>query len=269
MELNKFNLKNKNILITGAAGLLGYEHSVSLLETGARVFITDINYAKLKKIKSQLIRKNYQYQIDCFEMDVSKESSILKVLKKIKKKKLKIDVLVNNACLNPKFGRKFYYKNTSLEKFPLNVWDKEIRVGLTGAFLCSKIFGNYMKENKKGGVIINIASEYSVITPDHRIYSKKNYKPITYPVIKTGLLGLTKYLATYWTKNGIRCNAFSPGGVYENQDKKFVTKLKKLIPMGRMANKNEYHSVIQFLCSDASSYLNGQNIVMDGGRSIW
>ena len=126
-----------------------------------------------------------------------------------------------------------------------------------------------MKENKKGGVIINIASEYSVITPDHRIYSKKNYKPITYPVIKTGLLGLTKYLATYWVKNGIRCNAFSPGGVYENQNKKFVTKLKKLIPMGRMANKNEYHSVIQFLCSDASSYLNGQNIVMDGGRSIW
>ena len=269
MKLNKFNLKNKNILITGAAGSLGFEHSIALLEVEARIFMTDINYPKLIKNKSKLIRKNKNYKIDCIKMDVSNEKSILNVLKKIKKMKLKIDVLINNACLNPKFGKKFYYKNTSLEKFPLNNWDKEIKVGLTGAFLCSKIFGSYMKNNKKGGVIINIASEYSVITPDHRIYSKKNYKPISYPVIKTGLVGLTRYLATYWANEGIRCNAFSPGGVNENQSKKFINKIKKLIPMKRMANTDEYHSVLQFLCSDASRYLNGQNILMDGGRSIW
>ena len=269
MKLSKFNLENKNILITGAAGSLGFEHSIALLEVGARVFMTDINYPKLIKNKLKLIKKNQKYKIDCFKMDVSKEKSIINILKKIRKMNLKIDVLINNACLNPKFGDKFYYKNTSLEKFSLNIWDREIRVGLTGAFLCSKIFGSYMKKNKKGGVIINIASEYSVITPDHRIYSKKNYKPISYPVIKTGLLGLTKYLATYWIKEGIRCNAFSPGGVRENQNKEFVNKLKKLIPMRRMANTDEYHSVLQFLCSDASAYLNGQNILMDGGRSIW
>ena len=269
MKLNKFNLKNKNILITGAAGSLGFEHSIALLEVEARIIMTDINYPKLIKNKSKLIRKNKNYKIDCIKMDVSNEKSILNVLKKIKKMKLKIDVLINNACLNPKFGKKFYYKNTSLEKFPLNNWDKEIKVGLTGAFLCSKIFGSYMKNNKKGGVIINIASEYSVITPDHRIYSKNNYKPISYPVIKTGLIGLTRYLATYWANEGIRCNAFSPGGVNENQSKKFINKIKKLIPMKRMANIDEYHSVLQFLCSDASRYLNGQNILMDGGRSIW
>jgi len=269
MKLSKFSLNNKNILITGAAGSLGFEHSIALLEVGARVIMTDLDYSKLKKNKLKLIKKYDSHKIVCLKMDVSKEKSIKSTLKKIKKMKLKIDVLVNNACLNPKFGSKFYYKNTSLEKFPLNVWEKEIRVGLTGAFLCSKLFGNYMKDNKKGGVIINVASEYSVITPDHRIYSKKNYKPITYPVIKTGLLGLTRYLATYWINKGIRCNSLSPGGVRENQSKVFLNKVKKLIPMGRMANANEYHSVLQFLCSDASAYLNGQNVLMDGGRSIW
>ena len=269
MRLNKFNLENKNILITGAAGLLGFEHSIALLEVGARVIMTDVNYSKLKNNKFKLIEKNPKYKIDCFKMDVSKEKSIINVLKKIKKIKLKVDVLINNACLNPKFGNKFYYKDTALEKFSLSTWNREINVGLTGAFLCSKIFGNYMKDNKKGGIIINIASEYSVITPDHRIYSKNNYKPITYPVIKTGLLGLTRYLSTYWAKEGIRCNTFSPGGVKENQNKKFLNKIKKLIPMSRMANTDEYHSVLQFLCSDASAYLNGQNILMDGGRSVW
>lgn len=269
MLLNKFSLKNKNILITGAAGSLGLEHSIALLNVGARVIMTDINLLALNKNKIELLKKNKNFQLFCFKMDVSSESSVKKILKILKKKKFKLDVLINNACLNPKFDTKFKNNNTALEKFSLKNWEREIKVGLTGAFICSKIFGNYMKNNKKGGVIINIASEYSVVTPDHRIYSKNNFKPITYPVIKTGLIGLTKYLATYWIDKGIRCNAFSPGGVKENQNKEFLTKVKKLIPMNRMANKNEYHSVIQFLCSDASSYLNGQNILMDGGRSIW
>ena len=269
MLLNKFSLKNKNILITGAAGSLGLEHSIALLNVGARVIMTDVDLLKLNKNKIELLKKNKNFQLVCLKMDVSSESSVKKVLKILKKKKFKLNVLINNACLNPKFENKFKNNNTALEKFSLKNWEKEIKVGLTGAFICSKIFGNFMKNNKKGGVIINIASEYSVVTPDHRIYSKNNFKPITYPVIKTGLIGLTKYLATYWIDKGIRCNAFSPGGVKENQNKEFLNKVKKLIPMKRMANKNEYHSVIQFLCSDASSYLNGQNILMDGGRSIW
>ena len=274
MKLNKFDLKNKNIIITGAAGLLGYEHCLALLNVGASVIMTDIEFDKLRKNKSKLKKINKNFNILCFKMNVASEKSIKKVILNLKENNIKIDCLVNNACLNPKFSNKFSSKNTRLENFTLDEWNREITVGLTGAFLCSKIVGNYMKYNKKGGIIINIASEYSVITPDHRIYTtksrEKKFKPVTYPVIKTGLIGLTKYLATYWNKENIRCNAFSPGAVSEKgQDKLFVSKIRKLLPLGRMAHHNEYHSVLQFLCSDASAFLNGQNIVMDGGRSIW
>ena len=133
-----------------------------------------------------------------------------------------------------------------------------------------------MSKDNKGGVILNIASDLSIIAPDQRIYTKlginkedQNVKPVTYSVIKHGLIGLTKYTATYWATKGIRCNAISPGGVKNKVDKIFFNKVRKLVPMNRMANKNEYHSAIQFLCSDASSYMTGHNLVMDGGRSIW
>ena len=132
-----------------------------------------------------------------------------------------------------------------------------------------------VKDNKKG-VILNIASDLSVIAPNQGLYRNLNLpefeqdvKPITYSVIKTGLIGLTRYLSTYWCKEGIRCNALSPGGVFNNQPEEFVEKISKLIPLGRMAKSDEYRSAIQFLCSDASEYLNGQNIVIDGGRSVW
>ncbi len=159
--------------------------------------------------------------------------------------------------------------------FQKKQWDKELEVGLTGAFLCSQVFGQEMAKLKKG-VILNVASDLSVIAPDQRIYKKNNnspleqfYKPATYSAIKTGLVGLTKYIATYWSEEGIRCNAISPGGVFNNQDREFISKVEQLIPMGRMARKEEYRSAIQFLCSDASSYMTGFNMVIDGGRHIW
>ena len=208
-------------------------------------------------------------------MDVTKESSIKSCLKKIKKIRKKIDILINNASINPTSKKIKNNSNNRLESFSLKNWNKEISVGLTGTFLCSKIFGTEMSKDKKG-VIINILSDLSVISPDQRIYQKNNKKinnkfakPITYSAIKTGMLGLTRYIATYWAHKGIRCNAISPGGIYDNQDKFFVRKLNKLIPLGRMAEKDEYRSAIQFLCSDASSYMNGHNMIMDGGRSIW
>ena len=272
MKLDKFNLENKNIIITGAAGLLGFEHTVALLNCGARVIMTDIDLKKLNENKKKLLIKNKLHRVDCYKMDVGSEKSIQNIIKILTKKKIKIDVLINNACLNPKYSKNFSNFNNKLENFSINTWNKEILIGLTGAFSCSKIIGTYMKKNKTGGVILNISSELSIISPDQRIYiSKKhaNVKPVTYSVIKTGLIGLTRYLATYWLKENIRCNALSPGGVEENQSKEFKNKIKKLIPMGRMAKKNEYHSAVQFLCSDASSYMNGQNMVVDGGRSIW
>lgn len=154
------------------------------------------------------------------------------------------------------------------------IFARQLDVGLKGAFICSKVFGSEMAKQGKG-VIINIASDLSIIAPDQRIYKSdnsiesQNVKPITYSVIKSGLIGMTKYLATYWSESNVRVNALSPGGVYENQNSEFVDRLTKLIPLGRMASPDEYKSAIQFLCSDASSYMTGQNLVIDGGRSVW
>jgi len=183
---------------------------------------------------------------------------------------LLVEILINNASFNPK--QTTLNVNNKLEKFSINKWNEEIDVGLKGAFLCSRIFGNEMVKNKKG-VIINIASDLSVISPDNRLYNKGKkiniVKPVSYSVVKSGLIGLTKYISTYWALKNVRCNAISPGGVFDNQNKNFLKKIKKVIPLGRMAEKNEYRSAIQFLCSDASSYMNGHNMVIDGGRSVW
>lgn len=268
-KMKKFNLKNQFALITGASGLLGYEHAKALLEVNANVIITDIKMKtlekNLKKLKKSYPLKNIIKQ----RLDVTKESSVLRCKKYLDKKGIFVSILVNNAAFNPSNDK---LKSKLFENYNLKSWRKEIDVGLTGAFICSKVFGNGMAKKNKG-VILNISSDLSVISPDHRLYNKgskiNNAKPVTYSVAKTGLIGLTRYLATYWSNKNIRCNAISPGGVYNDHNKNFVSKIKKLIPMGRMAKKDEYRSAVQFLCSDASSYLTGQNLVIDGGRSIW
>jgi len=275
MNLKKFNLKNKNALITGAGGLLGFEHACALLEVGAYVILTDYNMKYLHKNKIKLKKYFNEKNFCTIKMDITKESSILSCFKKLKKKNKTVDILINNAATNPKLDNIKKNNKTRLEHLPLKNWNKEILVGLTGAFLCIKIFGNEMAK-KEGGVILNILSDLSVISPNQGIYAEsetdKNQqpvKPITYSAVKSGLLGITKYLATYWASDGVRCNALSPGGVFDGQNKKFQKKISKLIPIGRMANKNEYRSAIQFLCSEASSYMNGHNMIIDGGRTIW
>lgn len=277
--LNKFSLYEKTALITGSAGLLGPEHAAALLESGASVVLTDINEETLEGTRSSLLKylKNEKQRIEIFLMNVTSLEEIKQVASKLDFMKRRIDILVNNAAVDPKVnGGSGLLETSRFENFPLEQWAKEINVGLTGAFLCSQVFGRKMAQDKKGGVILNISSDLSVLSPDQRIYRKKGLpnnlqpvKPVTYSVIKTGLIGLTRYLATYWSDSGVRANALSPGGVFNGQDQEFVKCLSSLIPMGRMASQDEYRSAIQFLCSDASSYLNGQNIVMDGGRSVW
>ena len=187
----------------------------------------------------------------------------------------RVDILVNNAANNPKVENKAEVDFSRLEFFPLEQWDADLNVGLKGAFLCSQVIGSEMSRRKQG-VIVNVASDLAVIAPDQRLYRKPGLpedqqpvKPVTYSVVKTGLVGLTRYLATYWAGCGIRVNAISPGGVYNNQADDFVERLANLIPLGRMANANEYQAAILFLCSDASSYMTGSNLVIDGGRSCW
>ena len=271
-----YSLQGKTAVITGAAGLLGIVHSRALLSIGAKVILTDINIEKLEKAKAVLSQEFDASFVHLYAMDVTSEESLESVHKSIKNLGLRVDVLINNAAINPTASSLVdNIRTTRLENFSLDRWTNELNVGLTGAYLCSKIFGSAMALDGNGGVILNIASDLSVIAPDQNLYRQDGLadnmqavKPITYSVIKTGLIGLTRYLSTYWPDRGIRANALSPGGVYIDQDQEFVTRLEKLIPMGRMAKPDEYIGAIQFLCSDASLYMNGQNIVMDGGRSV-
>ena len=273
----KFDLTGKTALITGAAGLLGMEHAAALLESGATVVLTDIGEQQLLAACSSLSEVADAAHILTKVMDVSQPDAVRAVAEELVARGHRIDILVNNAAIDPKVkGDVGVLETSRLENFPLDQWDLQVAVGLTGAFLCSQIFGGAMASDGKGGVILNIASDLSVFSPDQRLYRKDGLadgmqpvKPVTYSVIKSGLIGLTRYLATYWADRGVRANALSPGGVSNGQGDEFVQRLTSLIPLGRMACREEYRSAVQFLCSDASAYLNGQNIVMDGGRSVW
>ena len=255
MKKFSLNLENKNIIITGGNGFLGSQITNALLNEKANVFIIDIK--KPKKIAS----------IKYFKSDITNERELKKILTFFKSKKIKIDVLINNAAVDypPLKSKK---NNFKLEAFPNNLWDKDISVSLKGSYLCTKVFGSYMSKFKKGS-IINVSSDLGIIAPDQRIYKNSGFvKPVSYSVVKHGIIGLTKYTSSYWGKKNIRCNAIAPGGIYNNQDSSFVKKITQLIPLGRMAKKNEYNGLILFLCSDLSSYITGSIIVADGGRTI-
>ena len=267
LNINKKN-NQKVALITGAAGLLGEIHSEALLELNYTLIITDINTKILKKRVKLLKKKFAKSNIFHFKLNVTSQKQIEKIHNIIKNKFGKLDVLINNVAIDHKIdnNNKLTKKN-EFENFNNKQWKKEIEVGLYGYYLCCKIFGSHMVK-KKGGIILNISSDLSVIAPNQNLYEKKQKKPVTYSVIKTGVIGLTKYLASYWGSKGVRVNALSPGGVFNNQNKKFVKKIIELIPMRRMLNRDEIKGSIKFLCSNQSSYLNGHNLVLDGGRSI-
>ena len=270
-------LINKTAVITGASGLLGEQHCIALLEIGCDLIVTDINIEQLTNLAHKLQVTYPSNKIYKFQMDVSDEKSIKSVVQSVRDEGIEVNILINNAAINPNISKTELENTARLEFFDLNDWNRQISVGLTGAFLCCKHFGFMLSQNLDGGVILNIASDLSVIAPDQRLYSQpdllqrdQTVKPVTYYVIKTGLLGLTRYLSTYWAEKNVRCNALSPGGIQtKDQNPEFVSRIEKLIPMGRMATKKDYHGVVQFLCSNASAYLNGQNIVVDGGRSVW
>ena len=277
MAFEKFDLNGKTALITGAAGLLGIEHAAALLESGAQVVLTDIGESALQFAHANLALNFDATKIIIKVMDVTSMQRVRTVAEELWADGFRIDILVNNATIDPKVkGEQGLIETSRLENFPLEQWDVQVAVGLTGAFLCSQVFGTAMAIDGKGGVILNIASDLSVFSPDQRLYRKRGLpndrqpvKPVTYSVIKAGLIGLTRYLATYWADQSVRCNSLSPGGIFNGQGEEFVRRLSSLIPLGRMASKDEYRAAVQFLCSDAASYMNGQNVVIDGGRSAW
>jgi NAD(P)-dependent dehydrogenase (short-subunit alcohol dehydrogenase family) len=275
--LKNFDLTDKTALITGGAGLLGIEHAAALLEIGATVVLTDISRPALASAREALSHDADPKRLLTRVMDVCQLDTVAAAAAQIVATGRRVDVLINNAAIDPKVtGDQGLVETSRLENFPLDQWNLQLNVGLTGAFLCSQVFGSAMARDGRGGVILNIASDLSVFSPDQRLYRKEGLpdelqpvKPVSYSVIKAGLIGLTRYLATYWADRGVRSNALSPGGVFNGQGEDFVRRLTTLIPLGRMAACDEYRAAVQFLCSDASAYLNGQNIVMDGGRSAW
>jgi NAD(P)-dependent dehydrogenase (short-subunit alcohol dehydrogenase family) len=276
MHLPKpFDLRGRVALVTGGSGLLGAQHARALAEIGASVVIADIDIERAEAEAVKIDAEFPQGQAMAMKLDVTSPASVAAGLDTVLQALGGIHVLVNNAAVDPKVTEEGVVETSRLEHFPLEQWQYQISVGLTGAFLCSQVFGSWMASHG-GGTILNIASDLAVFAPDQRLYRKPGLppdrqpvKPVTYPVIKTALIGLTRYLATYWNESGIRVNALSPGGVFNGQGDEFVARLSQLIPLGRMARADEYRAAIQFLCSDASNYMTGQNVVMDGGRSTW
>ena len=266
-----FDLSNRTALITGGCGFLGVKHAEAILEFGGEVILTDIisqndGIKVVNKLKDKYNTDKVTYEW----MNVTREYSIERTVSKYNK----IDILINNAAIDPKVEDGMEWKN-KFEHLELDSWNKTIEVILNGTFLCSQIIVKKMLSTgleseycREGGVILNIASDLSIISPDQRIYDG-GVKPASYGVAKAGVVNLTKYLATYLAKKNIRVNSLSPAGVYNNQPDEFVSKFSKLIPMDRMAKPDEYKGAVVFMCSDASSFMTGHNLVIDGGRTVW
>jgi NAD(P)-dependent dehydrogenase (short-subunit alcohol dehydrogenase family) len=270
-----FRLDNKIIVITGATGLLGRKHAEAVACYGGTPILLDLSQQVVDDFANEL---NAKYKVDSvgFAIDITDEKMIKSNVEKLIERFGKIDGLVNNAANNPKVEDSKKVNFSRLENFPLNIWSDDIAVGLTGSFLCAKHYGFVISQNPNGGSIVNISSDLGLIAPDQRLYAKdgidnnkQNVKPVTYSVVKTGLIGLTRYLATYWADKNVRCNAMCPGGVENGQPNEFLEEVNERIPMGRMANSDEYQGTLLWMLSDASSYLNGAIVPVEGGRTAW
>jgi NAD(P)-dependent dehydrogenase (short-subunit alcohol dehydrogenase family) len=262
-----FDLTGRVAIITGGAGLLGRQHAQAIAGAGGVPVLLDIS--------DRAASSAAEFGGWGRRTDITSAQDLAQCRDEVLQRYGRIDILINNAANNPKMESRSDVNFSRFESFPLGQWSADLCVGLTGAFLCSQVFGTEMA-NRSRGVIVNVASDLALIGPDQRIYRQDGLpehlqpaKPVTYSVVKSALVGLTRYLATYWADRGVRVNAISPGGVYNGQPEEFVARLAQLIPMGRMARIDEYQGAILFLCSDASSYMTGTNLVIDGGRTCW
>jgi NAD(P)-dependent dehydrogenase (short-subunit alcohol dehydrogenase family) len=269
-----FDLTGRVAVVTGGAGLLGSRHCEALASAGAAPVVVDLDDAAAVALAESL-RERHGVDASAHVADITDEGAVEELLRDVVTHYGRIDILINNAANDPKVDASGDPGWARLDRFARSQWDADLDVGLTGAFLCSKVIGSELAR-RGGGVILNIASDLAVIAPDQRLYrvdgapeERQPVKPVSYSVVKSGLVGLTRYLATYWAESGVRVNAISPGGVRAGQPDEFVDRLSTLIPLGRMAQPDEYMGAVLFLCSDASSYITGHNLVADGGRSVW
>jgi NAD(P)-dependent dehydrogenase (short-subunit alcohol dehydrogenase family) len=268
-----FDLTGRVAAITGGAGLLGEQHARAIARAGGFPVLLDVLPHVAEK--AQQLAAEFGVSALGRQTDITQPRDLELCLKEILARFGRIDILINNAANNPKMESRDDVNFSRFENFPLQQWSADLSVGLTGAFLCSQVLGAEMARRGRG-VIVNVASDLALIAPDQRLYRQSGLpehlqpvKPVTYSIVKSALVGLTRYLATYWADRGVRVNAISPGGVFNGQPEEFVVKLSQLIPLGRMANLDEYQGAMLFLCSDASSYMTGSNLIVDGGRTCW
>jgi len=284
-----FDLSGRVAVVTGGAGLLGAEFCRTLIGAGANTVIADIDEAAAKKIAASLNQPNIfpnnpmrdlPNQALPIRVDVTSRKSVENLILRTVAEWGRLDILVNSAALDPKFdlreeedtGGEDDSRSLKFEEFPLESWNQAIDVNLTGMFLCCQSAGRQMRTQGEG-VIINVCSIYGLVGPDQRIYIREEkppqFKPAYYSVTKAGVLGLTKYLATYYAGENIRVNALTPGGVFNNHDEEFLKAYSSRAVMGRMAEKEDMNGALLFLASDASSYMTGSNLVVDGGWTAW
>lgn len=270
MEL--FSLKGKVAVVTGALGLLGKQHCYALAEAGANVVVTDLDDAASRAFAEEL-SCSYPKAIG-FGADITRPESVKALRDATLDAFGKIDVLVNNAAINDMFENPTAAAELSkFENYPLALFQKSLDVNVTGMFLCSQILGTEMAKQRSGS-IINIASTYGIVAPDQSLYRKPDgtqtfWKSVAYPVTKGAVLSFTRFLAAYWGSQNVRVNALSPGGVENAQEEFFIRQYAARTPLGRMAKPTDYKGAIVFLASDASAYMTGANLVVDGGWTVW
>jgi NAD(P)-dependent dehydrogenase (short-subunit alcohol dehydrogenase family) len=268
-----FSLTGRVAIITGGAGLLGVEHAAAIAAAGGIPVLADLRGDDARERAAEM-STTFGIRAMGIACDVTSPASVESLLADVRGRYGRVDILVNNAANNPKVegaGTDF----SRLEHFPLDQWESDVAVGLTGAFLCAKVIGTALAEQRHG-VIVNISSEYGMLAPDQRLYrvegvlaAEQPVKPVSYTVVKAGLHGLTLYLSTYWAASGVRVNTITLGGVEHDQPTAFVERAAMRIPMNRMARPHEFRGALIYLCSDASSFVTGANLVVDGGKSVW
>lgn len=275
--MDRFNIKGKVCIVTGGGGLIGLKHTEAILEGEGIPVLLDISQEGMNQVKKKALEEYGDDRIvEGFVADITNRLTLEKVRDILITKYGHIDVLINNASNNPKVEEAS--KNMGpirFHNFPVDMWNQDLAVGLTGSMLCAQVFGEVM-EKQNAGVVLNISSDYGLIAPDQRIYRREGFpddqqmvKPASYSVVKHGIIGLTKYLAIYWADKNIRVNTLCPASLGNGQNEEFVNKISKLIPMGRMSKPDEYVCTVLYMISDATTYMTGSTVVLDGGRTSW